>query len=406
MNWLHSAGARRERLEFLLSETSAAAEQRQREALDQAASGCGGRIVIYGSGGLGRQVLNGLRAHGTEPVAFVDRNPRAWGCTVESLAVLSPEDAARQFGANSLFVIAVWNPAAVPGLHSIADLLVKMGCRHVAPFAWLFWKFPQDFLPFYLWDLPSRVLEKADEVRRGYSLFPGARSQSQCLDHLQFRLTADFRCLRLPEEDPQYFPARLFRPRTDECFVDCGAFDGDSLREFAQWTGGSFRKAIAFEADPTNFTALERTVDEDNRLRGRAFNIQQAVGLEKCTLRFAASGLASAALSESGDLEVACTNLDESLASERPTYIKMDIEGAEMDALLGSVSVLRENQPTLAICAYHSQDHLWLIPQRIHDLMPEAKLIIRPHCVDGFDLVCYALTPGRETDMSVEDLAL
>jgi hypothetical protein len=94
------------------------------------------------------------------------------------------------------------------------------------------------------------------------------------------------------------------------------------------------------------------------------------------------------------------------MAGENPTYIKMDIEGAEMDAMLGASRLVRESQPTMAICAYHLQNHLWRVPQCLHDLMPEAQLVLRPHCVDGFDLVCYALTPGRVMDLSIEELGL
>ena len=100
-----------------------------------------------------------------------------------------------------------------------------------------------------------------------------------------------------------------------------------------------------------------------------------------------------------------CASLDETLACERPTYIKMDIEGAEMDALAGAAATLARHAPTLAICSYHVQDHLWRVPGRINELMPDARLLLRTHCVDGFDLVCYAIPrEGREADFSGDEL--
>jgi FkbM family methyltransferase len=402
-NWLPGLEARRERLEQLLSESADAAARREHETFDRAIGPCAGRILIYGAGGLGRRVLRGLRVHGDEPLAFLDRNSQLWGQTVEGLPVISPEDAVRRFGADSAILIAVWNPEAAGGVPSIAAWLRAAGCLRIVPFAWLFWKYPADFLPNYLWDLPSKLLKKGSEVRQGFALLDGARSQCQFLDHVQFRLTGDFSCLKPPESDPQYFPARLIRPRADEYFVDCGAFNGDSTLEFAEWAAGRFRKVLAFEPDPANFAALQRTVTADGRLRGRVVCVPKAVGLREYTLRFQASGLGSASASPSGELEVSCVPLDEALADECPTYIKMDIEGAELDALSGAAAVLRENRPTLAICAYHTQDHLWRVPRRIRDLMPDARLVLRPHCVDGFDLVCYAIPPEREADFSGED---
>jgi hypothetical protein len=47
---------------------------------------------------------------------------------------------------------------------------------------------------------------------------------------------------------------------------------------------------------------------------------------------------------------------------------------------------------------------LWKVPLRIHDLLPAGHLLLRPHCADGFDLVCYAIPPGRELDLSSENV--
>ncbi|HEY1494629.1 MAG TPA: FkbM family methyltransferase [Candidatus Solibacter sp.] len=392
-----------DRLEQLLAESATHAAARESQAFDRAAAPFESRIVIYGAGRLGRRMLAGLRTNGLDALAFVDRNPAAWTTTIEGVPVLAPENAARRFGTDAVFVVAVWHPVVSGGVHAIVAQLTALGCRRVAPFVLLSWKYPREFLPNFLWDLPSRALADAPRVRQAFGLFHGARSQAEFLRQLEFRLTADFGCLQLPDGDPQYFPGRLFRPLPDEYFVDCGAYTGDTLLEFADWTQGRFRGALSLEADPGNFTALRNTIAGDDRLRGRVRAVCEAVGRERCTLRFAASGLASAALSPDGDLEVRCSPLDDLLADESPTYIKMDIEGAELDALDGTAAVLRRSRPALAICAYHLQDHLWRIPQRISHLMPEGRLLLRPHFADGFDLVCYAIPHGRSLDLSLED---
>jgi FkbM family methyltransferase len=398
-----TVSARQGRLEQLLAESITHAAARESQAFDRAAAPFERRIVIYGAGRLGRRLLAGLRTNGLDPLAFVDRNPASWTTTIEGLPVLAPQEAARRFGAEAVFVVAVWHPVLSGGVHAIAAQLTALGCRRVVPFVLLSWKYSREFLPNFLWDLPSRALADAPQVRQAFGLFHGVRSQAEFLRQLEFRLTADFGCLQLPDGDPQYFPARLFRPFPGEYFVDCGAFTGDTLLEFADWTRGNFHGALSLEADPANFTALQNTVAGDARLRGRVHAVCEAVGRERCTLRFTASGLASAALSPDGDVEVRCSPLDDLLAGESPTYIKMDIEGAELDALDGAATVLRRNRPALAICAYHLQDHLWRIPQRISRLMPEGRLLLRPHFADGFDLVCYAIPPERPLDLSLED---
>lgn len=392
--------ATQERLDQLLAEGGRTARERESTAFDELASPYLDRIVIYGAGGLGQRTLAGLRANGTEPLAFADRNAAVWSRTVDGVEVLSPEDAIRKFGSDAVFVVAVWNPTLPGGVARLCAELREGGCRRVAPFILLFWKHAGTFLPYYLWDLPSRVYSSAPSIRGAFAALADPSSQLEFINHLQLRLTGSFECLSRPDSEPQYFPRNLFRVARDECFIDCGAYDGDTLRGFVDWTGGSFRKAIAFEADPANFGALQRVVAGDSRFRGRVDAIPVAVGRERSKVRFAASGLASAAISESGDTDVDCVSLDDSVIDDMPTYIKMDIEGAELDALEGARATLRRHHPVLAICTYHTQDHLWRVPLKIRELAPDARLVLRPYCEDGFDLVCYAIPPGRSERLS------
>ena len=138
------------------------------------------------------------------------------------------------------------------------------------------------------------------------------------------------------------------------------------------------------------------------RLRGRVDCVPAAVGRRKSKLRFAASGLASAAASDAGEIEVDCLSLDEALGGEPATYLKMDIEGAEIDALLGASAALRHG-PLVAACTYHTQDHLWRVPLCLRRLTPEGRLALRPYRVDGFDVVCYSIPPDRASSADEEN---
>ena len=97
----------------------------------------------------------------------------------------------------------------------------------------------------------------------------------------------------------------------------------------------------------------------------------------------------------SGDLEVESFALD-SLLNEVPvTFIKMDIEGSELATLNGAEKVIRKNSPILTISAYHRQGDLWEIPILIHSLNPDYSFHLRPHMLEAWDLVCYAVPPNR-----------
>ena len=92
---------------------------------------------------------------------------------------------------------------------------------------------------------------------------------------------------------------------------------------------------------------------------------------------------------------VNCVTLDEALSGAEPTYLKMDIEGAELDALNGCHGIIQRVAPVLAISAYHLQDHLWKIPWLIQSFRSDYNFFLRPHCLDGWDLVLYAIPDHR-----------
>lgn len=130
------------------------------------------------------------------------------------------------------------------------------------------------------------------------------------------------------------------------------------------------------------------------KLRERVSLRAEAVGARRGRVRFNATGTAAAAVGM-GDAEVPVVALDEALVGEEVTFLKMDIAGAEIDALQGAGALIRERRPVLAICAYHLQDHLWRVPLTIREIAPDYRLFLRAHNREGYDLVCYAVPPHR-----------
>jgi FkbM family methyltransferase len=384
-----------ERLESILSESVASALERERAAFDEAASPFAQSLVIYGAGNLGRDIVHGLKAKGLDPLALVDANASLAGKVIEGIPVLSPPDAVRKFGQEATFVVSVWHPDPHFGVQQIVSQLTSLGARTALPFVPLFWKYADAFLSRYFWDLPSKILAHRSAILKAYESLDDATSKSQFVNDLELRVLAHFCDEPVNTIGKQYFPTDLFRMSSDECFIDCGAYDGDTIRELVAETGGNFRKVIAFEADPKNFCRLQGTLAALPEIRERAAIHQCAVTNKAGTLRFAATAAANASVSASGDSIVPCVGLDEVLKGESPTMIKMDIEGSELVALTGAAQVIATHKPLLAICVYHCPEHFWRIPLWLRNAAPEARLYLRSYSVDGFDSVCYAVPPGR-----------
>ena len=115
-------------------------------------------------------------------------------------------------------------------------------------------------------------------------------------------------------------------------------------------------------------------------------------GLGKTTtiLRFRGGYGEGSELAESGDNHVQVLALDDVLPNFQPTLIKLDIEGAEPDALKGARKTVRQWMPDLAVCVYHAPAHLWEIPRRIRDTNESYRFSLRSHRFNGFDTVLYA----------------
>jgi len=388
----------RDRLDHLLRETVAEAVERQESAFDEFTGPRRDRIVLFGARKLGRKALAGLRTVGVEPLAFSDNDPRTWGTSIDGLAVCPPEEAAKRFGKDAAFVITIWGRGSADTMAQRRQTLEALGCDRVLPFVPLFWKYAGTFLPHGALDVPHRVIESAADVKRCFEILADEPSKVGLVEQIRWRVEGDFDALSDPVSDEIYFPEFIDSLQAPETFVDCGAYDGDTVLRFLIRNDHRFAQIFAFEPDPENFRALEENIArlaED--VRERIEISRCAIGEQKVKVSFAATGTVGASFGE-GNVTVQCISLDEVLRHENPTYIKMDIEGAEPSAIRGAKSLIRDHQPVVAACSYHVQDHLWTIPLVLFDANPDFAIVQRQHIQMVEDLVTYGVPYGRLID--------
>jgi FkbM family methyltransferase len=383
-------------LAALLSESVTDAVRRERTTFDSTSQGREG-IVLVGIGGLGRRVLRALRTAGVEPLALADNGARVQGTPVEGHEVLSVPEAVRRHGERATFVVTIWGAGSTHRFAQSRAQLEALGARAVSAFPPLLWKYPTNALPHYCQDLPHHVLEQRDEVQRGLDVWSDDSSRREYLSQVRFRLLADFDGLAHPVHHPQYFPTDLFGYGPAECFVDCGAYDGDTIRTLLERRGGAVERIVALEPDPVNVAVLERYAST-LRLPSGVSVFPLAAGAARGRAFIETTGTVSSALTSDalgGTAAIDLAPLDELLEHERPTFLKMDIEGAEPEALRGARATIVKNRPVLAICVYHVQDHLWSIPLTLREWCDEYDFFLRPHNEEGWDLVCYGVPRER-----------
>jgi FkbM family methyltransferase len=382
-------------LEQQLEEDREDARARERALIAELEAEPAMPIVLFGAGNLGRRTASILRTRGRPVAAFMDNDPRLWGSSVDGTPVLSPSDGSSRFGRDGLAVVTIWRAEGGHDFLMTRDELRLRGWRRVESFIPLYWGLGADALPYITIDLPSRVLEAGKQVLAAAQQWADDRSLRDYVGQIRWRLTADFAALPAPEPD-QYFVGDLVRLTDDEVFADCGAFTGDTMLDVARRVR-SWRGYHAFEPDPTSFSKLRTAMASlPTELAAHVELHRAAVADRTGVLRFSASGLASSALDPGGQIEVECVSIDDAVTGPPPTFIKMDIEGAEETALRGARAVIGDNQPLLAIAAYHRQADIWQLPEQVHEMVPEHRLFLRPHAGEGFDTVLYAVPSDKD----------
>jgi FkbM family methyltransferase len=347
-----------------------------------------GRVLLFGASRLGSRVLAGLRLLGVEPMAFVDNQSAKWNQPLGGIPVMSPAQALEEFGPSASYIVCVWRSKTV------MRQLASAGCGSVVHFKALFWHFSGEFLPNMRVDLPHLILQQADQVRSAFESLSDDGSRAEFLAQIEWLLKYEFESLAVSDDGEQYFDGRLFAPHAREVFVDCGAFTGDTLQAFLRHHRAP-HALHAFEPEPANLNALrDWRSRQSHDLRDRIHVHAYAAAARRQRLRFQSDGVGSA-VDEQGSMEVEGVTLDEELNGEPVTFMKMDIEGAEPDAIDGAADLIARCRPVLAICVYHRQEHIYTIPNKLGALVEDYLFYIRRYGDEFGDIVCYAVPPER-----------
>ncbi len=169
-----------------------------------------------------------------------------------------------------------------------------------------------------------------------------------------------------------------------EVFVDGGAYDGDSYLRFAR-VAPDYTKAYLFEPDQEICARAKQRIDGDVRVSV----CNSGLWSETCELRFSTTGDMDGAISDDGDVRVKVVAIDEFI-KEPVTHIKLDVEGAEAEALMGAKRQIGNARPKMAVALYHRASDLWKIPALIETLGGQYSFGIRHYSQTIDDSIVYA----------------
>lgn len=232
------------------------------------------------------------------------------------------------------------------------------------------------------------VVEHKDQLQNTFDMLQDELSRESMAAYINQKISADFKYLAEVKREHQYFEDRLVELSTDESFLDCGAFDGDSAAAFVdalhQRGVDSYVEIISFEPDSGNCEKMR------HRNLPRHTCICRGVAESPGIVSFAADGTSGRVEADGGE-QIELESIDHYLNGKRATMIKMDIEGMELSALKGAEQTIKTWRPKLAICIYHKKEDLWEIPEYIKGLVPDYRFYVRAYDYTTCELVLYAL---------------
>jgi FkbM family methyltransferase len=342
----------------------------------------GRAIALLGAGQTGALVAHAL---GDAASCFLDDTPAKQGLVQHGLPVHAVDDGLRQLPDGALVVVCIFS-ARHQFLRTRERVRSLRPDCTVASFAEVLHLFEQGLPNLYL-DTLARQLALLPRLHALRARLADARSRDVLDGHLRMRLCADF----TGETDARDALGFLGVPDSAVLsFVDGGAFDGDTLRDFLAWRHGRFGRIVACEPDRGNADSLRSfvaTLDPDARAR---IEVREAALWSSAGHHaFAATGQVGSALSDCGAAQVATDTLDAMDPLSDPLLVKLDVEGAEAQVLRAASAWIRRRRPLLAISVYHRPADLVELFELVDAIGVPYRYHLRCHGGDGTDLMLY-----------------
>jgi FkbM family methyltransferase len=345
-------------------------------------------MLIYGYGLFGLNWLRAFVAEGFSVKAIFDRDPKYNGQTIKGIPILLPEhikDFSRE--CNVFISTRYWSC-------EITKMFRELGFENI------YWNYTpemeqiDEFLS--LRDKYSAIAnsnrEKIDRARAFFSEDKSLEVFDAAIDAYS---NGNFERLGATASPFQNLIAErdIFRFSSDEVFADVGAFTGDTAFAFAQAMEYKYKRIYSFEPAELEFKLLERAFEYYKLERAEAHrfavcNTDGFVAFSDDNSQFGAR------ISDDVKELAPSTTLDNFFLNQNkeplPTYIHMDIEGAEVDALEGSRYLIAECKPKMSISSYHRLEHYWEVLLKIEEIVPGEYEFFMRHYGNWYDSMCLA----------------
>ncbi len=342
-------------------------------------------VVLYGAGQcLSNFKLTILDKYPLNVAAVLDKAAKA-GDVWNGIPVFTPSEYKNEHGAETA-IITIGKAEYFP---EVTALLLKMGLKKVIPVTDIY-QFNTMYAPeavekekyLYFKKYAERMIEAGNLLNDSESV------------EVFLRFAETYIC-RVPQRVPchpmseQYFPSDIFGKETFKRVIHCGGYHGETIQLLNKRYGKS-ESIVCIEGNIENFKIMQKNLfPERKNIADELVLIPCLLGGENTLMSFVQDDIVSRS-TQTGNVVVPAVTLDSLLLNFSPTYITMDIEGAELAAIEGAAGVIKSSRSSLAISVYHEPAHLWEIMLKLKEFLPEYKFALRNYTGWVGDTILYA----------------
>ena len=334
------------------------------------------KLILFGAGAGGVRTLS-LYLKNYEVSYFCDNDSQKWGKTVMGFPVYPPDKLFEEDPKRIVVLITSFY---------FYDILRQLMDMNIPTVAMDIFSYPHRLLN-PLWSKHA-ALSRSDKIKRLPSLLYDDESKDILKKLLHKYKTGDEDFSDIYDKNQYFNDIFADSMGEKEIYVDGGLFDGGTIFDFIKYANGKFFKIYGFEPDPNNYRNVVGKISDTSE---KIVIYNSALSDYSGEIRFSISSEISYAssISEAGNHVVSTVRLDD-ITDEKISLIKLDVEGAESDVLMGAMRTIQKNKPKLAISVYHRDDDLLTIPFLIHNMVPEYRLFLRHHSTRVNETVLYA----------------
>lgn len=238
---------------------------------------------------------------------------------------------------------------------------------------------------------PVEFYEKFSDY---YVLVNSAAANKEIIDDLKKNGMQDEHILNLADCyeaicDKQYFETGIVTNDAEEVFIDGGCYDGRTIKQFIDWCSGDYKKIFAFEPDKISYERIKERLRVKDIQNVKLLN--RGLWSSETELSFSENGSQGARIEECGNEIVKTTTIDKTVEDEKVTFIKLGVEGAEYEALVGAKDTIRKYKPKLAISVYHKPEDIFELPELILSINSDYKLYLRHYQLSQYETILYCI---------------